>query len=185
MFLECFLFSAWQLFTFEPKMKRRLLILALVGLTLASFNALHKYYVSTTNVEYSEADRSLQVITRIFTDDLEKLLNERYGIEARLATEEESKLTDRFLQKYFSQKLTFRVNGEAKTLNFLGKTYEQDIVKCFIEVEGVHDISSISVENQLLFDIFGEQQNIVHLKVSGTRKSFLLVRENDKGLLKL
>ena len=166
-------------------MKKLVLILFTASLTLTSLSSLHKYYVSTTNVAYSEEDKTLQVITRIFTDDLEMLLKERYGIEANLATEEESKLTDEFLQKYFSQKLSFTVNGEAKTLTFLGKTYEQDIVKCFIEVGEVEDISSILVENQVLFDLFEDQQNIVHFKLKGKRKSFLLIRENDKGLLKL
>ena len=42
------------------------------------FATAHKYYVSTTQVEYVDDKNVLQVITRINADDLERILQERY-----------------------------------------------------------------------------------------------------------
>ena len=165
-------------------MKRFAFFATLLLVFATGFSSMHKYYVSTTNVEYSEKDQTLQVITRIFVDDLELLLKERYGLDAKLGTLDEAKSTDQFLQKYFSQKMTFKVNGAAKNLQFLGKVYETDMVKCYIEIKDIGEMESILVQNQILFDLYEDQQNIVHLKLKGKRKSFLLIRGNDKGLLK-
>ena len=44
-------------------------------------------------------------------------------------------------------------------------------------------MKSIEVENDLLTEFFEEQQNVVHLRIGDTKKSFILVRENNKGML--
>ena len=45
--------------------------------------------------------------------------------------------------------------------------------------------TSISVENEVLMDIFEEQKNVVHFKLGNQKKSFVLIRENNKGMLNL
>ena len=37
----------------------------------------HKFYASTTRVEYVPQEQSLQIITEIFTDDIQQALTER------------------------------------------------------------------------------------------------------------
>ena len=56
--------------------------LLFTAVLLLSFASTHKFYVSVTNVVYSEKEDALQITSRIFIDDLEKLLEERYGIKA-------------------------------------------------------------------------------------------------------
>ena len=56
------------------RMKRIFILLGICILfLLSSFTGAHKFYVSVTNVAYSEEEASLQIISRIFIDDLEKL----------------------------------------------------------------------------------------------------------------
>lgn len=154
-------------------------------LPLLAFTAAHKFYVSVTNVTYSEKDRSLQVVSRIFIDDFEALLLERYGIEAYLATDKESKLADAYIEKYLRTKFLVYVNGEQQQYDFLGKEYDGDIMVCYLEVPGVSEdtLKSLAIQNEVLTDLYGEQQNVVHIKVMDTKKSFVLIRENNKGLL--
>ena len=40
--------------------------------------SLHKYYLSVTDVVYDEQEKSIQMISRLFYDDLEAVLQERY-----------------------------------------------------------------------------------------------------------
>ena len=46
--------------------------------------AVHKFYASTTRVEYVPQEQSLQIITEIFTDDIQQALSERNLREVHL-----------------------------------------------------------------------------------------------------
>lgn len=164
--------------------KKTLLILLL---PLLAFTVAHKFYISVTSVEYSDKDRALQITTRIFIDDFEKVLQERYGIKGSLATKEESDMADAYIEKYLRTKFMVEINDRPVDFDFLGKEYDNDIMICYLEVSKI-DIStatSISVENAVLMDIFEEQKNVVHFKLGNQKKSFVLIRENNKGMLNL
>ncbi|EAR14262.1 hypothetical protein RB2501_02520 [Robiginitalea biformata HTCC2501] len=159
----------------------------ILALLLTSFTAAHKFYVSVTNVEYSESDESLQIISRIFIDDLDNLLKTRYDFDARLATEDEPEAAAGYIERYFNSKFRVFVNGEERAYTFLGKKYDKDLILCFIEVTGVprEDLESVGLQNEILTDLFSEQKNLVHFKVLGKKRSVVLIRENNKGMLNL
>ena len=71
--------------------------------------------------------------------------------------------------------------------NFIGKKYDNDVVILYIEVPevGFNALKTISIENDILTDLFEEQKNLVHFKWKGKKKSFVLIRENNKGMLNL
>jgi len=165
-------------------MKKYLIFLAL---PLFAFASVHKFYVSVTNVNYSEKDKAIQITTRIFIDDFEKLLQERYEIEAKLATENESRSADEFIEKYLRAKFVVEVNGELVPYEFIGKKFDTDVMICYLEVPDIDlaDLKSIQIENEILTDLFDEQQNVVHFKVNSKKKSFVLVKSDTKGMLNL
>ncbi|HAE71463.1 hypothetical protein N9D85_00925 [Flavobacteriaceae bacterium] len=61
------------------------------------------------------------------------------------------------------------------------------MVVFFLEAKGVYftDTQELEVYNALLTDLFDDQQNVVHLKIKGQKKSFLLMKDKASGLLKL
>ena len=68
------------------------LLLGLCVMLLMSYsNEAHKYYVSVTQLEYVEDQKSVQIINRVFIDDLERLFRERYDESITLAEKNESK----------------------------------------------------------------------------------------------
>ena len=156
-------------------------------LALISIGAGHKFYVSVTNFEYDEDEQSFQITSRIFIDDLETVLNTRYEVDARLTAENEISSADELIAKYLNTKITVKINGEERKLTYLGKEYRDDLVICYLEIPEVirSDLSSIEVMNEVLTELFDEQQNVVHLKIGSKKKSFILVRENNKGMLNL
>lgn len=159
----------------------------LVLLPLLAFGVAHKFYLSVTTVDYSENDRALQISSRVFIDDMDKLLQERYGLKANLATKDESSQANDFIEKYFRAKLAISVNGKEVAYHYLGKKYDNDLMICFLEIPGVDldTLSSVAVQNEVLMDYFEEQKNVVHIRVKGEKKSFVLIRENNKGMLNL
>lgn len=160
----------------------KVLGLVLLFLTLTAFVSVHKYYVSNTQIEYVEDKKSLQIITRVFIDDFENVLKERYD-EDFTFDDESSEMVDMYVEKYLSEKLQITIDSQYKPAIYIGKEIEMGIVKCYLEIEGIPKIETIEVLNQTLFDLFTEQQNIVKLDINDQKKSFLLTKQNAKAVL--
>ena len=65
----------------------------------------------------------------------------------------------------------------------MGKEYDIDIAKIYLEIENVSELKSIEIENKVLIDMFSEQQNIIHLTTPDSRRSLILDKSNPKGVL--
>jgi hypothetical protein len=152
-------------------------------LPLLAFTTVHKYYVSVTKIEYVKEKESVQIISRIFIDDFEKLLRERYDENIILNSENELSTIDLYIERYLADKLKIDINGKACKFNYLGKEYEDDIVFCYMEIEKIEYIKTFEISNAILLDMFDEQENIVRTNINGKRKSFILNNGNDKDVL--
>lgn len=168
-------------------MRRFNKVLFLLLLPLVAFTVAHKFYISVTNVGYSEKDDALQITTRIFVDDMNAVLKERYGIDSKLGTKKESELDNDYFEKYLRSKFLVEVDGKTTEYTLLGKKYDTDMIICYMEVPKVNlkKVSTIAVINELLTDLFDEQQNVVHFKVNGKKKSYVLLKSDTKGMLNL
>lgn len=158
-----------------------LILLAIIP--LLAFASAHKYYVSITQIDYIKEKQSVQITTRLFVDDLERLIRMRYDETITLASRNEPKTVNTYIEKYISEKMVIKINGKPAKMLFLGKEYENDIVYCYFEIEKVASISSFEITNEVFFDVFTEQKNIVRTDINGENNSFILIKQNDKGLL--
>lgn len=163
--------------------KFRVFFILFSFLALTSFVAVHKFYISVTQIEYIKEKQTLQIISRVFIDDIESVINERYGTSFRLDPTKEQPEIRSYIAKYVKQKLSINVNQQEKPINFLGMEYENDLLLCYMEVVEVPDLIAIQIENTLLMDMFDNQQNIVHVKVNDDRKSIVLQHDEIKGML--
>ncbi len=165
------------------QMKLRLIALVIMLSPVLMSSGAHKFYVSITKVEFSEEAQSVQIITKLFIDDIEATLQKRYDPNVSLDTKKETEAHALLLEKYVLQKFKVEIDGVAYQLEYLGREYENDVVKCYMEVPGITDLGKIEIENSILMDMFEEQQNIVHVKKGKTRKSLVLDKEHPAGML--
>ena len=161
----------------------KIVLLITVLVSTAAVTALHKYYVSVTQVEYIEEENSLQIISRIFVDDFEKLIRERYDESITLAEADEPEIVESYIERYIKEKFVIQIDGKSVSMNYLGKEYDNDIVYLYIEVTDLKEINTMEIRNEILFEIYEEQQNIIRTKIKGKHKSFILIKENAKGVL--
>lgn len=164
-------------------MKFLKIALVLLLFPLVTASTTHKFYVSITTIEYAPKEQTLQLITKIFLDDIEDALETRYTRKFNFNSKKETKGDGEILKDYVIQKLKINVNGEPATFTYIGKEYDIDVVKLYIEIPNISSLNSIEVENKVLLDMFDEQQNIIHVKNNNTRRSLILDKENPKGLL--
>ena len=160
-------------------MRKISLILASFFLLSAFKSGAHEFYLSVTEIEYNNDEQSLQIITRVFIDDFQNVLNERYDADIQLSQEAEEGAVTEHISKYLSQKLRLKTNGEDLQLNYLGKEYDADQLVLYIEVENVASFNEIEVTNEILTDLFDDQKNVVHVKVNNETKSLLLMRQQE------
>lgn len=159
------------------------IFLLLLVLPLVSATPAHKFYVSITKIEYVKEKSSLQIITKIFTDDIEDVLQKRYNSSISLDTKKETAEADEDLKNYILQKINIKVNGKPVKLDYIGKEYDADMLVAYIEVKDVKELKTIEIENKVLMEMFPEQQNIIHLKTPKSRRSLILDRDEPKGKL--
>ncbi|NNK87912.1 MAG: peptidase E [Flavobacteriaceae bacterium] len=164
-------------------MMKSLRILLVLVIPLFLSVGLHKFYVSVTQIEYVAEQEAVQIISRIFIDDFERMLQERYDDSIVLGMEDESPIADLYTERYIKEKLTIQIDAEPMELTFIGKEYEDDIMFVYLEILGVNNISSMEIGNEVLFDLFDDQQNIIRTSVKGKKKSIILIKENAKGVL--
>lgn len=161
----------------------RIFILFLV-FPLVSATTAHKFYVSITKIEYVKEKGSIQIITKIFTDDIENALRMKYDRSISLDSKKETEAADEDLKKYILQKIKIKVNGKPVQLKYIGKEYATDMVVAYLEVTDVKELKAIEIENKVLMELFPEQQNIIHLKTSKSRRSLILDKDEPNGILK-
>ncbi len=160
------------------------IFLVILFFTLTAGN-IHKFYVSTTQIEYAEQEESLQIIVKIFIDDIEAVLRERYNKpEMELASKKETEEDAELIKQYILKKLHIQVNHKEMPLTYIGKEYDIDVLKAYIEINQVSSLQLLEIENKLLMEKFPKQQNIIHFKWGKNRNSLLLNIDNPKGLLK-
>lgn len=164
-------------------MKFKKAYLLLFVIPLLSFSA-HKYYLSLTQIEYNSEEKSIQIITNVFLDDIENAINKDYNVDAQLTTKAEVKNIDSLFTDYLNKNLDFKVDNIKKEYNYIGKEYEGDIVYFYLEIENITKVSSIDVKNTILTQHFPEQQNLIKAKANGKHTSKMLTKDTDKGLLK-
>jgi len=145
----------------------------------------HEYYISLTKIKYVEEKKSVQITMSYFIDDVEKVLENRHELPMELATKSENKKSGYYLESYIREKFKVHIDEKEQTYTYLGKEYENDLVYIYLEIEGVDQIKKIEVQNSMLIETFEEQQNFIKLSIAGVQRTFILIKANDKDLLKL
>lgn len=164
-------------------MKRKITFLFLI-FGFFSFTAAHKFYVSVTEIEHNEKEKRLQIISRVFTDDLENVLKQRYDPELRLGKKVETEGADKHISNYLKSKLQIEIDGATVEVNFLGKEYENDMTIFYIESQQISDFKKIKIKNSLLMDLFEEQRNLIHVIQKGRTKSLILIDGKEEDFVK-
>ncbi len=155
---------------FGPTIYYCLILAALTGLDIPVF-FFHPIHVSTTNIEYNKQDGKLEVICTIFTDDFEAALAKQYHAKTDLNKAEMHKAMDEMVKKYLAANLQIKTGVAALPLNYLGFEINREATDVYLESDRIPAVKKVDVEITLLHNLFDDQINIVHITVSGLRKS--------------
>jgi NAD+--asparagine ADP-ribosyltransferase len=156
----------------------------LLLLMLLSSFAIHKFYLGMFQLEYVPQKKELQITTRIFIDDLNDAIENKYGKKTFIAEKNETEADVVLLNKYVAEKFKIYINKQQKSYVFLSKETENNVLICYYKIKDIPKINSIEIENSILAELFSEQQNIIQFNNNGKKESLLLTSETIKGMLK-
>ena len=150
----------------------------------------HPWYVSVTNMDIDAQSRSIALSVRIFTDDLETVLHNKYNVDGWIGTPKEHRDAKRLLMEYVNERFSVTVNNGEKielVTDSMTISKEEETMMWF-HMKGVakQTIRRIEVENRLLTDFFASQNNLVIISIDQKEKKWeKLNRKNFKIELSL
>lgn len=166
-------------------MKKKVLILLFIisffGLSGFGF---HKFYVSIYQINYNQKKQVLEITSRIFIDDLNDGLKLRYNKKTHIGEPTESPEDLVLLKKYLQENFSIKTNNLPKSMIFLSKELQGNVVVCYLKIIDISKIKTIEIENHCLLDLNPQQQNIIQTTIYEKKQSLLLTNDIVKGLLK-
>lgn len=144
----------------------------------------HKFYVSITQMNWNEKQQRLEITMRLFTDDLQLALQNKYGGTFHIGSNLEASAEELKFIEYVSEMFKINVNTKSATLQFITKTVEDDVLVSHWVIQKVTKLQVIEISNRTLFNVLPEQQNIVHTQIKSQKKSLLLTYNDHQKMLK-
>jgi intergrase/recombinase len=139
-----------------------------VGVT--SLKRVHPLFVSNTDVEYNSKEKSIEIISKIFMDDLESILKKNTGKKIDLfATQNE--IAKSAILKYLQDNLQINIDAKNYTFNLIGYERKKEACWVYLEIAKVNQPKKINIANSILYDFTNKEINLMHVTVNGVTKS--------------
>lgn len=161
----------------------KILVLSFLFLVLLSSFGMHKFYVSVTQIDYVPSKKRVEITSRIFIDDFNKVLEKKYNKKIYLGSNRQIEGATKLVESYLKEKIRVSINQKAYDLQFLGTEIDNDVLICYLKVSFSEKITTFGIENSVLTEMFREQQNLVHTNINNEKSSFLLTNSETTAFL--
>ena len=141
---------------------------------MMAFSALHPFYISMTEINHNAKTKELEISVRIFTDDFEATLHNKYKEKIDLANPSNPAEMNKLVADYIQKHLQLQADGKAVSLSFVGFEQQSESTWVYFEVKDISSIQKLSVVNSFLHDYRKEQINMLHVKANGKEQSYKL-----------
>jgi hypothetical protein len=133
--------------------------------------AYHPIFVSVTEIEHNAKTKSLEISTKIFTDDFEKTLRATYKTKVDLLDGLQKTQMDKLVSDYVQKHLQINIDGKPTTLKYVGYENIEEAIYCYFEIENIVAPKKLTITNDILYEYKKEQMSILHITVGGKRQS--------------
>ena len=137
----------------------------------SGFQGLHPFHVSVLEINHNATDKTLEISCKIFTDDFEKVLAKNYNTKVDLINPPNKAAMDTLVKKYLFSHLSIKANGKPVSFSYIGFEDDKEAAYGYIEVENVSSVAKLDIATNMMYDMFEDQVNIMHVIVNGNRKS--------------
>ncbi len=166
-------------FIFKSFVIKRTLYLLLFFIV---FSFAHPYYLGVCELKYNMKSETVQASVKLFVNDLEATLKKKNHSTIDLINSKDSTKTAQLLFDYLSNHLKVKLNGTAKTFQYIGFEIDKDVIWIYLESNKCDKPKRIEIENTILYDFSKHQTNIVKIDVNEKSQNSKLTYP-DKNLV--
>lgn len=153
-------------------MKKYLKILALFSFLIFLFSfKVHPYHVGSVEFNYNHKTQKFETTGKFFTDDLENAINKKYGTSLFFSNKNDHAKFNDYLKKFCDEYLKLKADNKTVKINYLGFEEDQESVNIYLESEPISTPKKVETSVSMLYNLFDDQMNIVHVIVGGQRQS--------------
>lgn len=131
----------------------------------------HPLYITVTEINHNAKEKILEISCKVFTNDFETVLEKMAKTRVDLSAVKDKAATDKLIAGYVEKHLRLKVDGKEVLLHFVGSENQEDGTWSYFQVNDISAVKRIDAGNDLLYDGFNQQINIMHVTVGGERKS--------------
>lgn len=151
-------------------MKKSLIIYILCCFLFVSFTV-HPYHVGSVEINYGSKTKTFEITGRFFIDDLENALQKKYGKSVHFLDPKHKEEINKELENYALEYIKLKADNKFVKLNYLGYEEDKESVNIYLETESLPLPKKIEASVSMLYNLFEDQLNIIHIVVNGQRKS--------------
>lgn len=155
----------------------------LLSLYVQLFAWVHPMHVSVTEIEMDEKEKRLEIMMRVFIDDLELTLREHYKQPELDILDPKGQSLDRLMEAYLKSRFRVSLDSKPQVVKYLGHERDHEALIFYIEVEKVKKWKAIQVQNSIITEIYDDQSNLVHVTVGETVRSLRLTRTKPSDII--
>ncbi len=141
--------------------------------------AAHTFFVGNTEILANQHTKSIEVIHRFTSHDLEALLSDRHQLTLYADSEEYLTLVEQYVRRNFS---LIDSEGNALKLDFIGIEAGVNDTYIYQEVVNRTSLKGVKINHRLLTDYFPNQKNRVNFE-SDKLKGSLLFDNNVTSII--
>jgi len=136
----------------------------------------HEFHLSNSTINYNTEKNAIQVSMRMFIDDLELALEPVAGDSLQICTRKEDRKAEDHIYSYILDHLVIEAEGEVLSPVFIGKEPSDDLaaVWCYLEFENVASLSTISITNTIMIELYDDQKNMTNIQKNKNRVEDIL-----------
>ena len=152
--------------------------------SLLSFWVAHPLHLTVTDIELNPKTGGLEISQRIFMDDLEDAMNERYGKgRIDLYNPKDPALMQELVGDYLLQHMKLTLNGRREQPQYLGYEVEEEAIWAYFEVPKLRKLRTFEFEHSLFLNRFSDQTNLINVSANDDLQSLKLTPDEPWGEL--
>ena len=137
-------------------------------------NNVHPLHISVTEINHNATEKTLEITSKLFTDDFEKVLVQNYKTKVDLINPPDRQAMDKLISDFVQKHLLIKLDNRSIQLSYLGYERDAEAVYTYFQVENIGVIKKLEINNTILHELFTDQINMMHVMVGGKRKSLKL-----------
>lgn len=143
----------------------------------------HPLHISVTEIALDPKEKELEIMIRVFTDDLEVAIQEMKNDETLNILKPGNSTIDKLAWEYLQPRFKISSDRVMQPIKYLGHEIDDDVIIFYVQVESIENFETLSITNNILTELYDDQANLVNVTVKEETKSLRLVRNNPSGTL--